>query len=263
MTQEAVEAAKAADAVLLGAIGGPVSRTPQLTFSSLFSADDSKKWGTGVVRPEQGLLGLRKAMNAYGNLRPCKFAAQSLIDLSPLKRHIVEGTDLVILRELVGGMYFGPSRRDPDEELSWAQDVDLYSRSEIERVARLAGALAMQHDPPLPVWSLDKANVLAATGRLWRLVVSKVFEKEYPRVALGHHLIDSAAMLLMKKPTALNGIVLTSNVFGDIISDEASVIPGSLGLLPSASLCEIPAQGKCVKGIYEPIHGESWDIFSK
>ncbi|KAH7000813.1 3-isopropylmalate dehydrogenase Leu2A [Ilyonectria destructans] len=244
LTATALKAAKNADAVLLGAIGGP-------------------KWGTGLVRPEQGLLGLRKGMDAFGNLRPCNFAADSLVNHSPLRPEVARGTNFVILRELCGGMYFGPNRQDPDESLSSAQDVDYYTRSEIERVARLAGYLAKQHDPPLPVWSLDKANVLAATGRLWRLVVSEIFDKEFPDVQLGHHLIDAAAMLMIKKPTALNGIVLTSNLFGDIISDEASVIPGSLGLLPSASLCDVPAPGKRVKGIYEPIHGSAPDIVGK
>jgi 3-isopropylmalate dehydrogenase len=196
-------------------------------------------------------------MNAFGNLRPCNFAAQSLVDLSPLKAEVCRGTNFTILRELVGGMYFGPDRKEPDDDLSSAQDVDYYERKEIEQVARLAGHLATQHDPPLPVWSLDKANVLASTGRLWRMLVTKVFEEEFPKVQLGHHLIDSAAMLMIKKPTALNGIVLTSNLFGDIISDEASVIPGSLGLLPSASLCGIPSVGTKVKGIFEPIHGKS------
>lgn len=202
-------------------------------------------------------------MNAFGNLRPCNFAAESLLNLSPLKPEIARGTDFTILRELVGGMYFGPNRKDPDEALSSAQDVDFYSREEIERVARLAGYLSKQHHPPLPVWSLDKANVLAACGRLWRMVVSEVFEKEFPDVPLGHHLIDSAAMLMIKNPTALNGIVLTSNLFGDIISDEASVIPGSLGLLPSASLCDIPGPGKTVRGIYEPIHGKQQPPFAR
>jgi 3-isopropylmalate dehydrogenase len=214
-----------------------------------------QKWGTGLVRPEQGLLGLRKGMNAFGNLRPCNFAAQSLVDLSPLKADVCRGTDFIILRELVGGMYFGPDRREPDDELSSAQDVDYYDRPTIERAARLAGYLACQHDSPLAVSSLDKANVLASTGRLWRMVVQAVFDQEFPRVELRHHLVDSAAMLMIKRPTALNGIVLTSNLFGDIVSDEASVIPGSLGLLPSASLCGIPEAGGTVKGIYEPIHG--------
>lgn len=195
-------------------------------------------------------------MDAFGNLRPCNFAAECLVDLSPLKSHVCSGTDFTIVRELVGGSYFGP-RKEPDESLSYAEDTDQYTREQIERVARLAGYLAMQQDPPLPVWSLDKANVLAATGRLWRGVMIETLEREFPKVKFGHHLIDSAGMLMIKRPTALNGVVVTSNLFGDIISDVASVIPGSLGLLPSASLCAIPSSdgnGK-VKGIYEPIHG--------
>ncbi|GAB7354333.1 hypothetical protein MBLNU459_g4845t1 [Dothideomycetes sp. NU459] len=240
LTQQASQAAQSADAVLLGAIGGP-------------------KWGTGQVRPEQGLLKLRKDMQAFANLRPCNFIAESLVELSPLKASVCRGTDFILLRELTGGIYFGP-RTEPDESLEFAEDTEPYSRAEIERVARMAGWLCMQHDPPLPMWSLDKANVLASTGRLWRQVVTRLIEKEFPEITLGHHLVDSAAMLMIKKPTALNGIVLTSNLFGDILSDESSVIPGSLGLLPSASLCAIPEQGKLVKGIYEPIHGSAPDI---
>lgn len=135
-------------------------------------------------------------------------------------------------------------------------DTESYSRPEIERITRLAAHLALQHDPPLPVWSLDKANVLA-TSRLWRKVVTEVITKEFPQLKLGHHLIDSAAMLMVKDPRKLNGIVVTSNLFGDIISDEASVIPGSLGLLPSASLTGVPDGKTKVNGIYEPIHGMS------
>lgn len=134
-------------------------------------------------------------------------------------------------------------------------DTEPYSRAEIERIARLSGFLALANDPPSKVWSLDKANVLA-TSRLWRKVVTEVFEKEFPQLELNHQLIDSAAMLMVKNPRALNGVVMTSNLFGDIISDEASVIPGSIGLLPSASLGGIPdGKSKC-NGIYEPIHGE-------
>jgi isocitrate/isopropylmalate dehydrogenase len=146
------------------------------------------------------------------------------------------------VRELTGGIYFGDRKEDDGD--GTAYDVEPYSRPEIERVTRLAAQLALAEDPPAPVWSLDKANVLA-TSRLWRNVFTQVMEKEYPQLKFGHHLIDSAAMLMVKNPRALNGIIVTSNLFGDIISDEASVIPGSLGLLPSASL----------SGIYEPIHG--------
>lgn len=233
LTTEALEAAKAADAVLLGAIGGP-------------------KWGTGKVRPEQGILALRKQMGTYGNLRPCNFASESLVDISPLKAEVCRGTDFNIIRELTGGIYFGERKEDDGDGTAW--DTEPYSRPEIERITRLAAHLALQVDPPLPVWSLDKANVLA-TSRLWRKVVTEVMSKEFPQLKIGHHLIDSAAMLMVKNPRALNGIVVTSNLFGDIISDEASVIPGSIGLLPSASLSGIPdGKGRC-NGIYEPIHG--------
>jgi len=234
LTEKALTAAKSADAVLLGAIGGP-------------------KWGTGKVRPEQGILALRKEMGTFGNLRPCNFASEALIDISPLKAEVCRGTDFNIIRELTGGIYFGARHEDDGDGTAW--DTEPYSRPEIERITRLAAHLALQHDPPLPVWSLDKANVLA-TSRLWRRVVTEVMAKEYPQLKIGHHLIDSAAMLMVKNPRALNGIVVTSNLFGDIISDEASVIPGSIGLLPSASLNGIPdGKGKC-NGIYEPIHGK-------
>ncbi|KAK1765658.1 3-isopropylmalate dehydrogenase [Phialemonium atrogriseum] len=176
LTDEALSAAKAADAVLLGAIGGP-------------------EWAT---------------------CGPCNFASDWLVDSSPLKVEICRGTDFVVVRELTGGISFGESKR----------------RERIERIARLAGFLALARDPPAKVWSLDKANLLA-TSRLWRKVVNEVFQNEFPQLEVAHQLIDSAAMIMIKNPTALNGVVVTSNLFGDIISDEASVIPGSIGLLPS------------------------------
>lgn len=212
-----------------------------------------QKWGTGAVRPEQGLLKLRKEMATFGNLRPCFFAAPSLVAASPLKESVCKGVDFTIIRELTGGIYFGD--RTEDDGSGFALDTEPYSRPEIERVARLAGYLALQTNPPQKVWSLDKANVMA-TSRLWRKVVTEVFAKEFPQLEVGHHLIDSAAMLMVKNPRALNGIIVTSNLFGDIISDEASVIPGSLGLLPSASLSGIPDGKTKVNGIYEPIHGK-------
>ncbi len=212
----------------------------------------SQKWGTGSVRPEQGILKLRKEMGTFGNLRPCNFASDSLVHISPLKDEVCKGVDFTIIRELTGGIYFGERKEDDGSGHAW--DTEPYSRAEIERVTRLAAHLAIQSDPPMPVWSLDKANVLA-TSRLWRKVVTEVMEKEFPQLKIGHHLIDSAAMLMVKNPRALNGIVVTSNLFGDIISDEASVIPGSLGLLPSASLSGIPDGKSKVNGIYEPIHG--------
>jgi 3-isopropylmalate dehydrogenase len=241
LTDEALEAAKAADAVILGAIGGP-------------------KWGTAAVRPEQGILKLRKEMGTFGNLRPCFLASDSLVDVSPLKAEVCRGVNFNIVRELTGGIYFGD--RKEDDGSGFALDTEPYSREEIERVTRLAAYLALAEDPPLPVWSLDKANVMA-TSRLWRKTVNDVMSKDFPQLKLGHHLIDSAAMLMVKNPRALNGVIVTSNLFGDIISDEASVIPGSLGLLPSASLTSSPdGKGKC-NGIYEPIHGSAPDISGK
>ncbi|TKA68325.1 3-isopropylmalate dehydrogenase [Friedmanniomyces simplex] len=241
LTDEALQAAKDADAVLLGAIGGP-------------------KWGTGTVRPEQGLLRLRKEMGTFGNLRPCFFASESLVEQSPLKAEVCRGTNFNIVRELTGGIYFG--ERTEDDGSGYAMDTEPYSRMEIERVTRLAAYLALAEDPPAPVWSLDKANVMA-TSRLWRKTVTEIMANEFPQLKIGHHLIDSAAMLMVKNPRALNGVIVTSNLFGDIISDEASVIPGSLGLLPSASLTASPdGKGKC-NGIYEPIHGSAPDISGK
>ena len=199
-------------------------------------------------------------MNTFGNLRPCNFASPSLVQRSPLKEHICRGTDFTIIRELTGGIYFG-ARKEEENGDGEAWDTEPYSRQEIERITRLAGFLALKKSPPCKVWSLDKANVLA-TSRLWRKVVTEVMTKEFPRLELEHQLIDSAAMDMVKNPTKLNGVVVTSNLFGDIISDEASVIPGSLGLLPSASLSGIPdGKGKC-NGIYEPIHGMIFITFS-
>jgi len=170
---------------------------------------------------------------------------------------VCRGVNFNIVRELTGGIYFG--ERTEDDGSGYACDTEPYHRHEIERVTRLAAHLALAENPPAPVWSLDKANVMA-TSRLWRKVVTEVMEKEFPQLKLGHHLIDSAAMLMVKNPRALNGVIVTSNLFGDIISDEASVIPGSLGLLPSASLTASPdGKSKC-NGIYEPIHGSAPDI---
>lgn len=237
LPDEALEAAKASDAVLLGAVGGP-------------------KWGTGDVRPEQGLLKIRKELGLYANLRPCLFASSKLVDLSPLKREIVEGTDFVVVRELVGGIYFG--ERKEDDGSGVASDTETYSVPEVERITRMAAFLALQHSPPQTVWLLDKANVLASL-RLWRKTVTRVMTEEFPTVPFQHQLIDSAAMILVQKPTKLNGVVLTLNMFGDIISDEASVIPGSLGLLPSALLALLPDTNTAF-GLYEPCHGSAPDL---
>lgn len=213
----------------------------------------TQEWGTGPVRPEQGILKLRKELDTYGNLRPCFFAAPSLVASSPLKEQICRGTNFTVVRELTGGLYFGEKKEDDGD--GYAFDVEPYSRPEIERVTRLAAYLALAENPPAKVWSLDKANVLA-TSRLWRKTVTEVMTKDFPQLEFAHQLIDSAAMIMVKNPTSLNGIIVTSNLFGDIISDEASVIPGSLGLLPSASLSALPDGKNRVNGIYEPIHGK-------
>lgn len=235
-----LKSAKSSDAVLLGAVGGP-------------------KWGTGLVRPEQGLLKIRKELALYANLRPCNFVSEKLLELSPLKADIVRGTNFTIVRELVGGIYFG-ERQEQEQSVNQdeAWDTEKYSISEVTRITRMAAFMALQHDPPLPVWSLDKANVLASS-RLWRKTVDRVMTEEFPQLSIQHQLIDSAAMILIQSPSKLNGVVITSNMFGDIISDEASVIPGSLGLLPSASLASLP-ENNTAFGLYEPCHGSAPDL---
>src|SRR5579859_579688 len=197
-------------------------------------------------------------MDTFANLRPCSFASDSLLEFSPLKPEVARGTNFMVIRELCGGIYFGAHK--DDDGSGYAEDIMSYTRPEIERVTRVAATLCMASDPPLPLFSLDKANVVA-TSRLWRNVVTELIAKEYPKIKLVHHLIDSAAMLMIKNPRSLNGVIVTENMFGDIITDEASVIPGSLGLLPSASLTAIPEPGKGgANGIYEPIHGSAPDI---
>ena len=234
-------AAKTADAVILGAIGGP-------------------KWGTGTVRPEQGILQLRKEMGTFGNLRPCFFASPTLVAHSPLKESVCKGTNFTVVRELTGGLYFGERKEEDADGHSF--DTETYTKAEIERITRLGAYLALKEDPPAKVISLDKANVMA-TSRMWRRTVDRVMENEFPSLSFQHELIDSAAMKMVKSPTSMNGIIICSNLFGDIISDEASVIPGSLGLLPSASLSGIPDGKSNCNGIYEPIHGSAPDISGK
>jgi len=240
LTDEVLGLAKKSDAVLFGSVGGP-------------------KWGAGKVRPEQGVLTLRKELNAFANIRPCRFASKSLINQSPLKPEIVKGADFITVRENCGGAYFG----NKIEEEDFASDPWQYSRDEVERVSHVAASIALQEDPPSQVISCDKANVLASS-RLWRRVVSEVFARDYPQIKLSHQLADSAAMLMMKDPRSFNGVVLTDNTFGDILSDVSSVIPGSLGLLPSASVSSISKDSKTkTVGIYEPIHGSAPDIAGK
>ena len=217
-----------ADAVLLGAIGGPK-----------WSAPDA------LVRPETGLLRLRRELGTFANLRPVR-VHPSLTDASTLKAEVVTGVDLVFVRELTGGIYFGEKHRDAER----ASDLCTYSAAEIERIARLAGRLARDRRGQLT--SVDKANVLE-TSRLWREVTQRVIEREFPGIRLEHMLVDAAAMHLIHRPREFD-VLVTENMFGDILTDEASMLAGSLGLLPSASL------GEGRRGIYEPIHGSAPDI---
>jgi 3-isopropylmalate dehydrogenase len=229
LTDDTLAACRAADAILLGAVGGP-------------------KWdggGPGAPRPEQGLLGLRKELGLFANLRPVR-PAPSLLEASPLRREIIDGTDMLMVRELTGGIYFGAKRREPD----WATDECRYEAAEVERIARLAFRSARTR-----VTSVDKANVLE-TGRLWRDVVARVHADEFPEVELEHQLVDSAAMKLLVDPSHFD-VVLTENMFGDILSDEAAMLTGSLGMLPSASL------GESGPGLFEPSHGSAPDIAGK
>jgi 3-isopropylmalate dehydrogenase len=226
LTDETLAACRAADAVLLAAVGGP-------------------KWDTtdpDKPRPEQGLLGLRKGLGLYANLRPVK-PPPALYDASPLKRELIEGTDMIVVRELTGGIYFGEKTRDADS----ASDACVYTRGEIERIARVAFGTARSR-----VTSVDKANVLE-TSRLWREVVRDVHGSEYPNVELEHMLVDTAAMRLVAAPRHFD-VIVTENMFGDILSDEAAMLTGSIGMLPSASL------GAGGPGVFEPVHGSAPDI---
>eukprot|EP01059_Diplonema_ambulator_P025618 TRINITY_DN42716_c0_g1_i1.p1 TRINITY_DN42716_c0_g1~~TRINITY_DN42716_c0_g1_i1.p1 ORF type:complete len:373 (+),score=104.98 TRINITY_DN42716_c0_g1_i1:47-1165(+) len=232
LTDETVEMCKKSDAVLLGAVGGP-------------------KWDTRKAsegRPEQGLLKIRKELNLFANLRPVKIFTP-LLDSCPLRPELVTGADLLVVRELTGGLYFGPRREE--DETGTAEDTLPYSIEEVQRIVRVAAAEAMNRKGRL--LSVDKANVLASS-RLWRRVATETVTKEFPKVALSHGLVDSVAMDLIKKPTAFD-VIVTENLFGDILSDEASVLSGSLGLLPSASLGVAGTPG-----MYEPIHGSAPDI---
>jgi 3-isopropylmalate dehydrogenase len=234
---ETVMLCQASDAVLLGAVGGP-------------------KWDdpTAPVRPEQGLLGIRKALGLYANLRPVKLAP-ALLHASTIKPETLAGVDLLVVRELTGGVYFGPRREaTPDDEVAY--DTMLYSRPEIERVTRLAAQAAGGRRGKLA--SVDKANVLASS-RLWRRVVTELMADEFPDVALEHVLVDAMAMHLIRRPAAYD-VVLAENLFGDILTDEASMLAGSMGLLPSASLGEELNPHGHPRGLYEPIHGSAPDI---
>ncbi|MDQ6677826.1 MAG: 3-isopropylmalate dehydrogenase [Acidobacteriota bacterium] len=237
LPSETAEMARAADATLLGAVGLP----------EFDNAPPER-------RPERGLLGIRKAMGVYANLRPVR-TYKALLDSSPLKNHIVDGTDMIIVRELTGGIYYGSPRgisgTGAEER---AVNTMVYTRPEIERVARMAFHLARNRRKR--VTSVDKSNVLE-NSQLWRRVVTEL-SAEYPDVTLDHLLVDNCAMQLVLNPTRFD-IVLTENLFGDILSDEGAVLAGSIGMLPSASLGERKPSGVWT-GLYEPVHGSAPDI---
>lgn len=228
LPQETVKAAKAADAVLLGAVGGP-------QWHSL----------SGDKRPEAGLLALRSALEVYANLRPIH-VRQTAARHSPIKREIAEGTDIVFVRELTGGLYFGDKATYGDE----AHDTCRYTKNEIARVVRLAADMARKRRKKLTL--VDKANVME-TSRLWRRVTEEIIASDYADLELETLLVDAASMHLLTRPRDFD-VIVTENLFGDILTDEASVLTGSVGLIPSASI------GKSSAGLYEPVHGSAPDI---
>jgi 3-isopropylmalate dehydrogenase len=227
---ETLALCRTAEAVLLGAVGGP-------------------RWGpTSKVRPEQGLLALRRALTLFANLRPAAPHPRTA-RASPLKPEVLRGVDVLVVRELTSGIYFGEKRHGAD----WAQDECRYTAEEIARVVRVAARLALQRSGRLT--SVDKANVLA-TSRLWRDVATHVVESEFPQVRLTHELIDSCALRLVQAPSTYD-VIVTENLFGDVLTDLAAVLAGSIGMLPSASL------GAGRHGLYEPVHGSAPDIAGK
>nr|WP_319487422.1 3-isopropylmalate dehydrogenase [uncultured Caproiciproducens sp.] len=233
LPQETIEKCKAADSTLLGAVGGP-------------------KWDgmPGNLRPEAGLLGIRGALGLFANLRPAVIFEQ-LRDASPLKAEIIgEDLDIMVVRELTGGIYFGERGRKTVNGFEAAYDTEMYSVPEIERIARVGFDMASKRGGRL--CSVDKANVLESS-RLWRATVARIGKEEYPNIELTNLYVDNCAMQLVRNPKQFD-VIVTSNIFGDILSDEASMISGSIGMLASASLSE----GK--SGLYEPIHGSAPDI---
>lgn len=229
LPEDTLAACQAADAILLGAIGGPAG----------------SPWEKASQTPEQGLLALRKELNLFANIRPIA-VPDALLPLSPVKEAIVQGTDFVVVRELTSGIYFGEPRELGATE---AYDTCRYTVKEITRIAKIAFDIAMARKKH--VTSVDKANVLA-TSKLWRQIVETVAQ-DYPEVTLTHQLVDSCAMRIVQQPTEFD-VILTENLFGDILSDEASVLPGTLGVLPSASHSDSGVS------LYEPIHGSAPDI---
>lgn len=235
LPQESIDACKASDAVLLGAVGGP-------------------KWDdpTAKTRPEVGLLKIRKELQLFANLRPIQ-TWDELVGASPLKHEVVSGTDILFFRELTGGIYFGQSGRRQTDLGEAGYDEMIYSTTEVERIVRLAATAAKQRKNKLT--SVDKANVLESS-RLWRQTAERVMREEFPSVDYEVVLIDAMAMHLISRPKDFD-VVVTGNMFGDILTDAASMLPGSLGMLPSASI------GSSGPGLYEPIHGSAPDIAGK
>ncbi|KAH8162177.1 hypothetical protein CIB48_g6070 [Xylaria polymorpha] len=240
VTEETLEQGRQCDAILMGAVGGP-------------------KWDKqrrGFEGPEGATLRLRQVTDVYANIRPAEYFPGGK---TPLKDEIVKGTKFIVLRENCGGPFYGPKDETPD----YASDLWSYKRSEIERIARMAAELALSKAVDVPrVISCDKANVLASS-RLWRRVVEETITREFPQVELVHQLADSATIVMMMKPTSFNGVVVADNTFGDLLSDLAGVIPGTLGVLPSACLADLPVKkwgDKPIKGFYEPVHGSAPDI---
>jgi len=238
LPQKSIDICKAADAVLFGATGGPKWDDPQ-----------------AKVRPEDGILGIRKALGLFANIRPVKLHPE-LIDATNLKPDVVRGTDFIFIRELTGGLYFGkPKKQWSNSRGRHAVDTMTYSEKEISRVLRVGFELARSRNKKLT--SIDKANVMACS-RLWRQIAQEM-AKDYPDVTLENQLVDSCAMRLIQKPTSFD-VAVAENMFGDILTDEASMVAGSMGMMPSASLSGTPVEGKKAFGLYEPIHGSAPDI---
>jgi 3-isopropylmalate dehydrogenase len=228
LPEDSIASCLKSDAVILGAVGGPAWSDPN-----------------AAVRPEQGLLGLRARLQVFANLRPVQIHGP-LADASPIRAERLREVDLLVVRELTGGIYFGEKTRDA----SSASDLCRYEVAEVERIVRVAAQLAMQRSKKL--CSVDKANVLE-TSRLWRDVTARIISGEFPELELEHMLVDAAAMHLINQPARFD-VIVTENMFGDILTDEASMLSGSMGMLPSASL------GETSRGVYEPIHGSAPDI---
>ena len=238
LRSETLDIARRTDAVLFGAVGGP-------------------KWDDPAarVRPEDAILGIRKGLGVFANIRPVKIFPE-LVDSSVLKPEVLRGVDMVIIRELTGGLYYGLPKRRQQTKQGWTGvDTMRYSQQEIERVLRVGFELARGRGKKLA--SIDKANVLE-TSRLWRQVATDLAQ-EYPEVQLEHVLVDTCAVQLMQRPSKFD-VIVAENTFGDILTDEAAVLTASMGLLPSASLADIPVEGRRALGLYEPIHGSAPDI---